>query len=212
MMKAIYGLSTLISVAWGSDALATVTEKVYFDISIDGEDAGRIVMGLFGDVVPKTVENFSSLCEGSAGSTFAGIPRTYSGTKFHRVITDFMAQGGDFTRGDGRGGESIWGGKFDDENFNLKHSRPYLLSMANSGKNTNGSQFFITFKETSWLDGKHVVFGEVLEGKDIVDVMESFGSSSGTTSKPIKIEASGILEESKSTRVEAPLNDIRFLT
>ena len=120
---------------------------------------------------------------------------TYKGSKFHRVIPGFMAQGGDFTRGDGRGGESIYGEKFNDENFNLKHTKPYLLSMANAGPNTNGSQFFITFDETPWLDGKHVVFGEVLEGKDVVNKLEDIGSRSGRTSKTATIRDSGIVKE-----------------
>ena len=120
---------------------------------------------------------------------------TYKGSKFHRVIPGFMAQGGDFTRGDGRGGESIYGEKFNDENFDLKHSKPYLLSMANSGPNSNGSQFFITFDETPWLDGKHVVFGEVLEGKDVVNKLEDIGSRSGRTSKTATIRDSGIVKD-----------------
>ena len=120
---------------------------------------------------------------------------TYKGSKFHRVIPGFMAQGGDFTRGDGRGGESIYGEKFNDENFDLKHSKPYLLSMANSGPNSNGSQFFITFDETPWLDGKHVVFGEVLEGKDVVNKLENIGSRSGRTSKTATIRDSGIVKD-----------------
>ena len=119
---------------------------------------------------------------------------TYKGSKFHRVIPGFMAQGGDFTRGDGRGGESIYGEKFNDENFNLKHSKPYLLSMANSGPNSNGSQFFITFDETPWLDGKHVVFGEVIEGLDVVDKLEGIGSGSGHTSKTATIRDSGVIK------------------
>ena len=119
---------------------------------------------------------------------------TYKGSKFHRVIPGFMAQGGDFTRGDGRGGESIYGEKFNDENFNLKHSKPYLLSMANAGPNSNGSQFFITFDETPWLDGKHVVFGEVIEGKDVVEKLEGIGSRSGHTSKTATIRDSGIVK------------------
>ena len=127
--------------------------------------------------------NFKTIAEGNLDSKYSRNKMSYSGTPFHRVITDFMAQGGDFTRGDGTGGESIYGRKFDDENFQLKHSKGYLMSMANSGPDTNGSQFFITFKATPWLDGKHVVFGEVIDGTEVVDALERIGSSDGKTSK-----------------------------
>lgn len=131
-----------------------VTRTVYFDIEIDGEAAGRITMGLFGDVVPKTVDNFFHLVMCDKGKGESGKELCYKGSAFHRIIPNFMLQGGDFTSGDGRGGESIYGNKFADENFSLKHTGPYQLSMANAGPNTNGSQFFITTVKTSWLDGR----------------------------------------------------------
>ncbi len=185
-------LVTLVVFAM-SDTLDTVTHKVFFDIDIDGQDAGRITFGLFGNTVPKTAENFRALCTGEKGEGQKGKPLHYKDSIFHRIIPQFMAQGGDFTDGNGRGGESIYGHKFDDENFKLKHEKPGLLSMANSGKNTNGSQFFITFIATGWLDGRHVVFGEVLEGMDLLKQLEELGSSSGSTSKEVRIRDSGEL-------------------
>ena len=149
---------------------------------------------MYGDVVPKTVKNFSTLCDGSAGVGNAGKALHFAGSAFHRIIPGFMAQGGDFTAGNGTGGESIYGNKFADENFTIKHEKPFLLSMANAGPNTNGSQFFITFKETPWLDGRHTVFGEVLEGEDVVLALEKIGSGSGTTSKKAVIAGSGKLD------------------
>lgn len=151
-------------------------------------------MGLFGKVVPKTAENFKALCTGESGTTASGKKLHYQGSHFHRVIPQFMLQGGDFTRGNGTGGVSIYGPSFDDENFKLKHSRKYLLSMANSGPNSNGSQFFITTVKTPWLDGKHVVFGEVLEGQALVDLIENHGSPSGRPIKTITILESGVLQ------------------
>ncbi|RYP82140.1 hypothetical protein DL769_001745 [Monosporascus sp. CRB-8-3] len=165
-----------------------MTKKVFFDVTWEGpvldsngrptatvkEQSGRINFNLFDDVVPKTAENFRALCTGEKGFG-------YKGSSFHRIIPEFMLQGGDFTRGNGTGGKSIYGEKFADENFTLKHDKPGLLSMANAGPNTNGSQFFITTVVTSWLNSRHVVFGEVADqdSMNVVKAIEATGSQSG---------------------------------
>ncbi len=169
--------------------------KAFFDIEIGGRPAGRIQFVLRPDIVPNTAANFLALCTGEKGIGKSGKPLHYKGSFFHRVIPNFMLQGGDFTTGDGRGGESIYGNKFADEKFTLRHDQPGLLSMANAGPNTNGSQFFVTTVPTPHLDGKHVVFGKVVKGMDVVQAIEAVGSSpTGRVSQPVKIVDCGLLE------------------
>lgn len=171
-----------------------VTHRVFFDVGIDGQPAGRIVLGLFGNAAPKTVENFRALATGEKGKSASGATLHYKGSPFHRVIPGFMLQGGDITAGNGTGGESIYGSTFADEDFSLRHERPGMLSMANRGPNTNGSQFFITTVPTPWLDGRHVVFGRVVEGMDVVRKVEALGSQSGRTLRAVSILDSGELK------------------
>ncbi len=163
-----------------------VKPRVFFDMTANDASVGRIVMELENEVTPRTAENFRALCTGEKGFG-------YKGSSFHRVIPQFMCQGGDFTNHNGTGGRSIYGEKFADENFKLKHSQPYLLSMANAGPNTNGSQFFLTTTPCEWLDGKHVVFGRVVEGQDVVKKIEACGTQSGKTTKKIVIANCGQL-------------------
>ena len=172
--------------AFTASAASLKNPTVFFDIETGGEAAGRVEFELFADVVPKTAENFRALCTGEKGFG-------YKGCNFHRVIPGFMCQGGDFTAGTGTGGRSIDGGKFPDENFRLEHTIPGTLSMANSGPNTNGSQFFICTAVTDWLDGKHVVFGYVSKGLNVIRCVESLGSRSGATDVPITIQQCGEL-------------------
>lgn len=177
----------------------TFATKVFFDIDIGGEDAGRVTFNLDDETVPKTAENFRALCTGETGNIEegknSGVPRHFKGTIFHRIIPGFMCQGGDYTRGNGTGGESIYGPEFKDENFTLKHKGIGILSMANKGPNTNGSQFFICTAETAWLDGKHTVFGKVADGMDVVEKMEAVGSQGGATRVPVSIRDCGELKE-----------------
>jgi len=177
----------------------------YFDVAIDGKPAGRVIFSLYNDLVPKTAENFRVLCTGEKGVGQSGKPLHYKGSGFHRVIKKFMVQGGDFTAGNGTGGESIYGEKFEDEAFSVNHARPFLLSMANAGPNTNGSQFFITTVPTPHLDNKHVVFGEVIRGKSIVREVENYPTSSGDAPKvPITITDCGQLSPNDPSLVLDP--------
>ncbi|KAI6677600.1 hypothetical protein NL676_038396 [Syzygium grande] len=167
--------------------------KVFFDITIGGQPTGRIVMELYADSVPRTAENFRALCTGEKGVGRSGKPLHYKGSTFHSVIPGFMCQGGDFTAGDGTGGEAIYGYKFADESFVEKHNGQGVLSMANAGPDTNSSHFFICLTEAEWLNGKHVVFGKVLKGMDVVKAIEKVGSSSGSTWEPVVIADCGQL-------------------
>ena len=177
-----------------SEAASPDDPRVFFDVEIGGAHAGRIELQLFASVCPRTAENFRALCTGEKGvSTVSGKQLTFQGSIFHRVIPGFMCQGGDFTRGDGTGGESIYGARFDDEweGGVVRHSEPMLLSMANAGRNTNGSQFFLTVAPTPHLDGRHVVFGRVVSGERVVRAIEAVGSASGKTSTNVRISKSG---------------------
>jgi peptidylprolyl isomerase len=181
---------------------AKITHRVYFDLEIlkngSVEKAGRVEFGLFGDVVPRTVENFRALCTGEKSTAKEKLG--FAGSSFHRIIPNFMIQGGDFTNHNGTGGKSIYGVRFEDENFVLKHTRAGLLSMANAGKNTNGSQFFVTTAKTAWLDGKHVVFGKVTKNYELVKAIEAVGTQGGAPQAGYKVvvKASGELPKSES--------------
>ncbi|KAL6531885.1 hypothetical protein OROMI_028248 [Orobanche minor] len=175
-----------------------ITHRVFLDVDIDKQRIGRITIGLYGQVVPKTVENFRALCTGEVGKGANGKVLHYKGTPFHRIIPGFMIQGGDIVSGDGRGNQSIYGGVFRDENFKLKHSHPGVVSMVNSGPDSNGSQFFITTVKAYWLDGEHVVFGKVVDGMDTVYAVEgSAGTYSGKPRKKVIITDSGEIPKSK---------------
>ena len=161
--------------------------RCFFDLTADGKPLGRLVIELRSDVAPKTAENFRVLCTGEKGFG-------YKDSGFHRIIPDFMCQGGDFTRHNGTGGKSIYGESFADENFTLKHTGPGVLSMANAGPNTNGSQFFLCTVKTPWLDGKHVVFGAVVDGLDVLKKVEGLGTDSGKPKAKVVVADCGQLE------------------
>jgi len=189
------------------DATSLKNPRVYFDVEIGGKETGTVVFELFANIVPRTAENFRQLCTGEAGMSEFGRkgPLHFKNSIFHRVISGFMAQGGDFTKGNGTGGESIYGKKFADENFKLRHTEKYLLSMANSGKNTNGSQFFVTFAQTPHLDRKHVVFGRVERGQEIIAKIQSVPTNAGDEPKAkIKVVKCGQMKLKVRTVEEKP--------
>lgn len=184
--------------------------RVFFEMTVDGKSVGRIVMELFDDTVPITAENFRCLCTGERGiGKESGKPLHYKGTTFHRVIPSFMCQGGDFTEGNGTGGESIYGTKFADEwaKGYVSHETPGLLSSANAGRNTNGSQFFLTTAKTTWLDQKHVVFGRVESGMDVVKTIEAVGSGSGATRAKVVIKDCGEIKSKAKPAIEDSKKD-----
>jgi len=186
---------------------AAITSKAYLDVTIDQKPVGRIVLGLYGDVVPKTVQNFEVLCRGDTVYDNR-LPLSYQNTKFHRIIPGFMLQSGDFVLNNGTGGRSIYGGRFEDENFQLRHTGPGVLSMANAGPDTNGSQFFITTAKTSHLNHRHVVFGTVLEGWEVVKAIEDTGTPSGTPTADVRIAACGVLPaEARTVEEETATHD-----
>ncbi|CAD2091432.1 peptidyl-prolyl cis-trans isomerase, putative [Plasmodium vinckei lentum] len=189
LIAAVFFILTLFQAHINAET-PEVTHKAYFDISINDKPIGRIVFGLYGKVAPKTVENFVSICKGSVVNDKM---LNYTNSIFHRIIPNFMAQGGDITNFDGTGGLSIYGNRFEDENFTLKHTKRGMLSMANAGRNTNGSQFFILFVPTPWLDGRHVVFGEVIEGIEKLVQIEAVGTESGKPLSRVLVTQSGVL-------------------
>jgi len=203
MAKAMFGKS-LYDEKDGVTVWKGSLPRVFFDIAIGDEPARRVEFELRPDVAPKSAENFRALCTGEKGVGKSGKPLHYKGSAFHRVIPGFMCQGGDFTAGNGTGGESIYGEKFEDEAFTLKHTKPLLLSMANAGPNTNGSQFFITTSVTAHLDGKHVVFGRVVSGVDVIKAVEAVGSGGGATSSPVVIADCGevVADENVGARAD----------
>ncbi|SCN60253.1 peptidyl-prolyl cis-trans isomerase, putative [Plasmodium chabaudi adami] len=189
LITAVFFILTLFQTYINAET-PEVTHKAYFDISINDKPIGRIVFGLYGKVAPKTVENFVSICKGTVVNDKM---LSYTNSIFHRIIPNFMAQGGDITNFNGTGGLSIYGNRFDDENFTLKHTKRGMLSMANAGRNTNGSQFFILFVPTPWLDGRHVVFGEVIEGIEKLVQIEAVGTESGKPLSRVLVTQSGVL-------------------
>lgn len=186
-----------------------ITEQVFFDLSINAVPSGRVVLGLYGNLAPKTVQNFRGLCVGDQGNTSKDVPRHFLGTKFHRIIPDFMIQGGDYTNGNGTGGESIWGGKFNDENLSTPHQGKGTLAMANAGPNTNGSQFYICTADTPWLNGKHVVFGHVIDGLELVDKVGRMGDTgSGRPTANVVVTGCGVLKGADQVSNEAAVTAV----
>lgn len=173
---------------------------VFVDIETPEQDLGRMVFELRRDIVPKTTENFLKLCIGGSGKTTNGLDMWYKGTPVTRILPAYYLQGGDITQGDGTGGESVFGAKFDDENFLLKHDSRGILSMANEGQNTNGSQFFVTFAPCPWLDGLHVVFGKLVMGRDVLNNLETLGTTSGSTIEKVMVVNCGVVETAEEDK------------